>query len=191
MHCVVGIDEVGRGPLAGPITVGVVCVPVTFSWKECHDLKDSKQLTEAMRNRWYQWIKRHPSIRASVSSVSAKEIDRIGIVAAGNLAARRALKKLKLSPKTAVIQLDYGLVVGTQWKQTAYIKGDERFPAIALASIYAKVTRDTYMTRIARQFPRYGFEVHKGYGTKKHRMSIKKSGISSLHRKTFCKKVIY
>lgn len=191
MHCVVGIDEVGRGPLAGPITVGVVCVPVTFSWKECHDLKDSKQLTEAMRNRWYQWIKRHPSIRASVSSVSAKEIDRIGIVAAGNLAARRALKKLKLSPKTAVIQLDYGLVVGTQWKQTAYIKGDERFPAIALASIYAKVTRDTYMTRIARQFPQYGFEVHKGYGTKKHRMSIKKSGISSLHRKTFCKKVIY
>ncbi len=191
MHCVVGIDEVGRGPLAGPITVGVVCVPVTFSWKECHDLKDSKQLTEAMRNRWYQWIKRHPSIRASVSSVSAKEIDRIGIVAAGNLAARRALKKLKLSPKTAAIQLDYGLVVGTQWKQTAYIKGDERFPAIALASIYAKVTRDTYMTRIARQFPRYGFEVHKGYGTKKHRMSIKKSGISSLHRKTFCKKVIY
>lgn len=191
MHCVVGIDEVGRGPLAGPITVGVVCVPVTFSWKECHDLKDSKQLTEAMRNRWYQWIKRHPSIRASVSSVSAKEIDRIGIVAAGNLAARRALKKLKLSPKTAVIQLDYGLVVGTQWKQTAYIKGDERFPAIALASIYAKVTRDTYMTRIARQFPQYGFEVHKGYGTKKHRLSIKKSGISSLHRKTFCKKVIY
>lgn len=191
MRFIVGIDEVGRGPLAGPITVGVVCIPATHTWKQFPGLKDSKQLSESRRNEWFQIIKNHPKISAVTVSIPATVIDTIGIVAAGNLAANRALKKLKLSPRTCIVQLDYGLRVAPVWKQTAYIKGDERFPAIALASVFAKVTRDTYMDRISKKFPTYGFDEHKGYGTKKHCASIRKYGISSMHRSTFCRKVIY
>jgi ribonuclease HII len=191
MRYVVGIDEVGRGPLAGPITVGVVCMAASFSWKHFPKLKDSKKLSEAARNEWYEFIRTHTKIHAAVASVSAKTIDRIGIVAAGNLAARRALAQLNIKSTECIVQLDRGLVVGKEWQQESYIKGDERFPAIALASIYAKVTRDAYMTRIAKRYPRYGFEVHKGYGTRMHRTAILVHGLSTLHRKTFCKRVIH
>lgn len=187
MQYIVGIDEVGRGPLAGPITVGVVCMPASLSWKHFPKLKDSKKLSEASREVWHRYIKEHPHIRAAVASVSATVIDRIGIVAAGNLAARRALAQLRLHPKHCDVQLDKGLVVGADWKQKSYIKGDERFPAIALASIYAKVTRDRYMTRISKKYPQYGFGVHKGYGTRFHMHQMRVHNLSPLHRKTFCK----
>ncbi len=191
MRYVIGIDEVGRGPLAGPITVGVVCIPAALSWKHFPKLKDSKQLSEIARNEWYTYIQTHKTIKAAVASVSAKTIDRIGIVAAGNLAARRALAQLNIKPAECIVQLDRGLVVGKEWRQKSYIKGDERFPAIALASIYAKVTRDAYMNRIANKYAAYHFNVHKGYGTQTHRTALRKHGLSTLHRATFCKRVIH
>lgn len=188
MRYIVGIDEVGRGPLAGPITVGVVCIPSRMTWSHFPQLKDSKQLSELARERWFTFIKKHSDIRAAVASVPATTIDRIGIVAAGNLAARRALAQLQLNPKHCDVQLDKGLGVGADWKQKSYIKGDERFPAIALASIYAKVTRDRYMTRVSREYPEYAFDIHKGYGTKKHCAAIRTHGVSLLHRRSFLKK---
>ncbi len=189
MRYIVGIDEVGRGPLAGPITVGVVCMPEDMTWKAFPKLKDSKQLSEQLRREWYLYIRAHKKLRAAVASVSAATIDRIGIVAAGNLAARRALAQLNVKPAECIVQLDRGLVVGEEWRQESYIKGDERFPAIALASIYAKVTRDRYMTRISKKYPQYGFDVHKGYGTRKHYAAIRTHGTSEHHRKYFLKDV--
>jgi ribonuclease HII len=191
MKYMVGIDEVGRGPLAGPVTVGVVCVPAPFTWRHVPaGLRDSKQLTEKARERWYAWVRTQPTIRYAVVSVSAREIDRVGITAAANKAANRALRKLGLSPSAASIRLDHGLAVDVAWKQHSYVKGDERFPEIALASIMAKVTRDAYMVRVAKRYPQYGFDKHKGYGTLSHREAIKQCGLSPLHRKKFCSGIL-
>ena len=189
MSWIVGIDEVGRGPLAGPITVGVVCIPRTHTWRHYRNLKDSKKLSEKNRDAWFKNIQKNSEIRYATASVSAATIDKIGIVRAGNLAAERALKKVGVHPTECIVQLDHGLRVAEIWKQSAYIKGDERFPAIALASICAKVTRDAFMTQMAMRYPVYLFAEHKGYGTRTHRMLIKKHGLSTLHRKSFCKNV--
>lgn len=189
MRYIVGIDEVGRGPLAGPITVGVVCIPAHHTWRHYRGLRDSKKLTERMREEWFNKIRSYDDVRISVASISAKTIDAIGIAQAGNRAARHALKKIGVAPHECVVQLDYGLAVEKRWNQRAYVKGDERFPAIALASICAKVTRDAYMKKMARVYPCYKFDIHKGYGTAMHRALIKGNGMSTLHRKSFCKNV--
>jgi ribonuclease HII len=189
MKLKVGIDEVGRGPIAGPVTVGVVCVPPHFSWKHVKGLKDSKQLTEKQREQWYAWVKHRADIRWAVASVSAKEIDRIGIAEAARVAARRALKSLNLNQGVVNIRLDQGLSVGLEWKQEQFIKGDERFSEIALASVMAKVTRDKYMVRMSKKYPAYGFEKHKGYGTAAHRLALSNSGLSGMHRKSFCERI--
>ncbi|MFZ2593228.1 MAG: ribonuclease HII [Minisyncoccia bacterium] len=188
MHShIIGIDEVGRGPIAGPIVVGAVCIPSSITWENVPTLKDSKKLTEKKREEWYRWVVAQVDIHWAIAEVSAERIDIIGITAAGNEAARSALQKLMRSPKTTKVLLDYGLRVGDEWPQTALIKGDEKEVAIALASIMAKVTRDKYMMHMAEQYPSYGFAQHKGYGTKMHYESIKKNGLCTLHRRCFLK----
>ncbi|MEK7628696.1 MAG: ribonuclease HII [Patescibacteria group bacterium] len=182
---VVGIDEVGRGPIAGPVTVGAVLLPLEQSeWRLWEGLKDSKKLSEKKRNEWYMHIKQQ-SIACAVSFISAHDIDVRGIAVAARDAARGALDQLYADPSTAKVLLDWGLRVGAEWEQEQFVKGDERFPVIALASIFAKVERDTYMKKLAEKIPGYGFEQHKGYGTTAHYAALAKMGPSREHRTTF------
>lgn len=202
---IIGVDEVGRGPLAGPVTVCALLVAANSKFKTHNSklpLRDSKKLTEGQREEWFRWIKQEKKkgvVRYALASVSPGRIDRMNISAAANLAAARAIKRVLNTsgahPKHVNIFLDGGLypklTTDDQRSTTAglrmktIIKGDEKIPAISLASIAAKVTRDRYMVRLAKRFPKYGFEAHKGYGTAAHRRAIKKHGLSPHHRLTF------
>ncbi|MEI6400241.1 MAG: ribonuclease HII [bacterium] len=193
MNMVIGIDEVGRGPVAGPVTV---CAFVFLDEKlakkkNLHNSKDSKKLTEKKRNEWFvqirQWQK-EGKCDFVVTSVSAQMIDKIGIVPSIQKALNMSLKKLvprscQLEPH---ILLDGGLKAPKEYAhQKTIIKGDEKESVIAMASIVAKVTRDGYMRKMATKYPEYGFEKHVGYGTKAHYEAIKKYGMTPLHRRTF------
>lgn len=193
---VIGVDEAGRGALAGPVSVGAVLVPEDFDWHEAFRLvtrrgeprlRDSKQLTAQQRDILYEFITAHGSLKHACAFVEAKVIDAIGIVNAAHEAAARALMDLGVSPGRAEVLLDAGLKVPSVWTQTAYVRGDETVPAISLASIVAKVTRDRYMEEVAEEYAAYGFEEHKGYGTLAHRRTIMRVGPSKLHRVTFCR----
>lgn len=187
MKWIIGVDEAGRGPIAGPISVGVCAIPLKDNvWEKWEGLKDSKKLSEKKREEWYGRIKDDTQILYACAMVSAHIIDEKGIVYAARLAAKRAIGKLGFSPKEARVVLDKNLSVPNFWQQEEFVKGDERIPVIALASIVAKVTRDRYMKKIAKQYPEYGFEIHKGYGTVAHYNVIKKHELSEYHRKTFC-----
>lgn len=195
----IGIDEVGRGPLAGPVTVAVLALPVGEKFK---NLRDSKKLSELQRNGWFFVIKNNPKIFYATASVYPKVIDRINISRAANLAATRAFKKVmelcgyKLS-KVRVF-LDGGLYVNHVQNSSTHqlynfrtiIRGDEKFNCIKLASIVAKVKRDRLLTRYHKKFPQYGFDKHKGYGTKAHIGAIKKIGVCAMHRLTFVKNFV-
>jgi len=187
----VGVDEAGRGPLAGPVAVGVVCVPVDFDWDLLVGVNDSKKLTPETREAIFKEalkLKRRGMINYAVGSSSAKMIDRIGIVPAIKSAQGRAFTRLKLEPQLCVVKLDGGLKASQEFlSQETIIKGDGREKVIGLASVLAKVTRDRYMKRIASRFASYDFATHKGYGTKAHCMAIHKHGLSSEHRVSFCK----
>ncbi len=185
MHWVIGIDEVGRGPLAGPIAVGAVAILLSENeWSCWEGLKDSKKLSEKRREAWYALMDER-KINRAVSMVSAATIDKVGIAHAAKSAAAHAIARLNLTPNIARVLLDHGLKVPAEWEQEQFVKGDERFPAIALASIFAKVTRDRYMVSLAEKFPAYGFDQHKGYGTAHHYAALKKHGPTPLHRRTF------
>jgi len=192
----VGIDEAGRGPLAGPVAVGVVVIDSGFRIPKALDgiaRTDSKKLSERSRELWFaaiqQWQK-EGKIRYACALVSAKEIDAKGIVPAIKKGMATCIKKCSVS-KTAHVFLDGSLYLPKEYiKQKTIIKGDETVPIISLASIVAKVTRDKHMKTLAKKYPGYGFEVHKGYGTKAHYAAIKKQGISDVHRKSFLKKVL-
>lgn len=190
---VVGVDEAGRGPLAGPVAVGVVMArTILDSDKSLGVLRDSKKLTRAARERWFAWLKdlrRRKKLNFVVSLVGAKVIDKQGITKAVALGISRSLRRLKLSPKTSKILLDGLLRAPKKFSnQKTIIGGDDSEPLIALASIAAKVTRDRKMVRLARLYPNYKFEIHKGYGTKLHYRCLKKFGCSPLHRQSFLKK---
>ena len=203
---IVGIDEVGRGPLAGPVVVAAVGIE-HGAWGIGHRLRgirDSKKLTERQREKWAKKIKVAGFVWA-VARVSPRVIDKIGISKAANLAAYRAYMRLcrKLqAPKIMTsskfeVLLDGGLHLKRKgWaeenriKTKTIIKGDEKIPLISAASIIAKVTRDKYMKRAAKQYGGYGFEAHKGYGTVAHYAAIKKLGVSSMHRESFLKGVL-
>lgn len=187
MKWVIGIDEVGRGPLAGPVAIGAVALPANLNeWKDWEGLKDSKKLSEKRREEWYEKVSGDNRIIWSVSSSGARIIDSRGIVPAIREATKRAIEKLNLNPKDAVVVLDRGLLVPEIWTQEQFTKGDEQIPAIALASIMAKVTRDKYMISISAEYSLYGFEKHKGYGTKAHMQAIREHGFAEgIHRKTF------
>lgn len=197
MRWIVGIDEVGRGSLAGPVTVAAVLLPrgVSIRSNTLGPLRDSKRLSPIQRERWAEHIKDHPRIRFTLARVYPRSIERMNISAAANLAALRAFLRLSascdLQPKTCAVYLDGGLYLGNgslRLPARTVIKGDEKIPAIKLASIVAKVHRDRFMVRLAKRHPRYGFEIHKGYGTAAHRAAIKKHGVSPAHRLTFIKK---
>src|SRR3989344_3681263 len=200
---IIGIDEVGRGSLAGPVTVTALVLPIKFKNKKLKTpLRDSKKLSARQREIWFDFVKKQ-KIPYVVASISPKVIDKINISNAANLAASRALLKLikinKLENKSFTVRLDGGLYIknlklknsrlrqgfGGQVKTKTIIKGDEKIPAISLASIVAKVSRDRYMKKLHKKYPRYDFIHNVGYGTKNHIKAIKKYGFSPIHRRSF------
>lgn len=190
----IGIDEAGRGPLAGPVAVAVVSLKKPLSPKFLRGLKDSKGLSEAKRLEWLaklKKLKQSGQLNYAVSLVGATIIDRRGIVSAIRLATRRSLRKLELNPKYCQVLLDGSLKCDEEYlNQKTIIRGDQTEPLIALASIVAKVRRDNLMKRLALKYPKYQFEIHKGYGTKLHRQKIKKHGLSLIHRRSFLSKLL-
>ena len=200
MSIIVGIDEVGRGPLAGRVTVCmVVCEESLYKkLKRNKNLPkiglDSKKLSVEERKRASKClfdIRNQVSktvFDMAVAHISNKQIDKRGISVCVKKVIERCIRKLKLSPKQCVMLLDGGLKAPTEFKnQKTIIKGDEKEKIIAWASILAKVRRDALMTRLAKKFPQYGFEFHKGYATSSHRSAIRTNGLSVFHRKSFCK----
>jgi len=185
---IVGVDEVGRGPVAGPVTVGAILIPTHYSWEDFKGLKDSKKLTELKREVWFSHIEDSEDISYAVSSVSEKFIDTKGIVPAIREALHQSITKLDVEPHECLVLLDGGLFAPEEYvHQQTVIRGDEKEFAIALASIMAKVTRDRKMVELSKKYPGYGFETHKGYGTKKHYEQIKKHGMCDIHRRSFLK----
>lgn len=186
----IGIDEAGRGPLAGPVSVGAVVLMPHFDRGVLDGIRDSKKLTEEARERWYaklQGLRREGVLRFAVAYTSAEKIDRLGIVWAVSSALRRALAELAVNPAEACVLLDGGLRAPKEYlEQKTIIRGDASEPVIALASIAAKVRRDRLMKRLASAYPAYGFEIHKGYGTALHREKIEALGLCDIHRESFC-----
>lgn len=178
---VAGVDEAGRGPLAGPVVAGAVIVPADF---EHRILDDSKKLTERRREELYAEITTDPRISWSTARVDEAEIDRINILQATWKAMRLALERLQPAPDIALID---GKPVGglDLVEHRALVKGDSISLSIAAASILAKVERDGLMRRYGQEYPEYGFERHKGYGTKQHREAIRRHGPCPIHRRTF------
>lgn len=187
----IGIDEVGRGALAGPVVTAAVLLPR----RRFKNLKDSKKLSPAQRQRWFERLKgENHGIFYALARVYPPKIDKINISQAANLAATRALLRLtrnyQLKIENFRVLLDGGLYLNGQERGRTVIKGDEKYNAIKLASIAAKVTRDRYMKKLHRDYPAYGFDRHKGYGTKKHLRALRKHGHSPVHRLTFIRKYI-
>lgn len=187
-----GIDEVGRGPLAGPVAVGVVRTKLSRKeyTKLLSGIRDSKKAKKAEREEWYKkalvW-KKEKKIDWAVIFKSPQYIDAIGIVPAISACIQEGIKKVGGLYSDEYL-LDGGLKLQREYvHQKTIIRGDSKEPLIALAATIAKVVRDRYMERLAKKHPQYAFELHKGYGTKKHREAIQKNGLSVVHRKTFCK----
>lgn len=189
---VVGIDEVGRGAIAGPVAVGA-CVIHTREALRGIELKDSKQLTALQRQTAFAEIQKEAlkgSVSFAISFVTAHTIDSKGIAYALRQAVARTLLKLDIKEDTSII-LDGGLIAPRRFAQArSYPKGDERFRVVAAASIAAKVLRDKKMIHLARRLPDYGFESHVGYGTRAHRTAIQNLGPTSEHRLTFCRNIV-
>ena len=177
-----GVDEAGRGPLAGPVYAAAVILPPHL---EIPGLNDSKKLTDKRRRELMPVIMEQ-AIAYGIGSASEQEIDEINILQATFLAMQRAIDQLNGKADFALIdgnrEKDFGLPVMT------VVKGDSRSASIAAASILAKVSRDDYMDELAKQYPQYGFEVHKGYGTKAHYDALRTHGHCAAHRLSFLKK---
>ena len=183
IRLVCGVDEAGRGPLAGPVCAAAVILPANL---EIPGLDDSKKLSDKRRRSLFPVIKEQ-AIAYAIAFADQNEIDDINILQATLLAMERAINSLAVRPEVALIDgnrdKDFGLPSET------VIQGDSRSASIAAASILAKVTRDDYMHKMATEYPQYGFEIHKGYGTKAHYEALEKYGPSPIHRTTFLKKI--
>jgi ribonuclease HII len=191
MHrVIVGIDEAGRGPLAGPVAVGMVMVPARFDMKLLKGVRDSKQMSELGREIWFERLRvleREHGVRYIVQFSSARFIDTYGISAAVRAAIARGLRLLEASPTHSEVLLDGALRAPKHFvNQTTIIRGDQTEPLISLASVAAKVKRDRLMRRLALKHPQYGFDIHKGYGTKDHRKALETYGLCDIHRRSFC-----
>lgn len=198
MKFLLGVDEAGRGPLAGPVAVGVAAVPRRFNIKKAFPgINDSKQLSEQQRETLYDIaveLRKAGIINFCVRFMSAELIDEIGITKAvkrGIWSGVRAMapasgKKASLHSKDVHVLLDGLLSAPAEFSQETIVRGDATEPVISLASIVAKVSRDRLMCRLAKRYPEYGFDIHKGYGTKRHLDVIAQIGISDVHRKTYC-----
>ena len=180
-NCICGVDEAGRGPLAGPVCAAAVILPVGAV---IPGLDDSKKLTEKKREAPYDVIK-ETAVSYGIAFASEKEIDEMNILNATFLAMKRAVEKLGVKPDLALI--DGNQKPHTGINEVTVIKGDGKSMSIAAASVLAKVTRDRYMLELDKKYPQYEFRKHKGYGTKLHYEKILEYGISDVHRKTFLK----
>lgn len=182
VQVICGVDEAGRGPLAGPVCAAAVILPPHL---EIPGLTDSKKLTDKKRRELFPVIK-ELAIAYGIGLASEQEIDEINILQATFLAMQRALDQLNIKPDLALIdgnrEKDFGLPVKT------VVKGDSLSMNIAAASILAKVTRDDLMVSMANEYPQYGFDIHKGYGTKAHYAALTEYGPSAIHRMSFLKK---
>lgn len=181
---VCGIDEAGRGPLAGPVFAAAVILPENYSHSV---LNDSKKLSEKKRDEVYDDIIKD-AVSYSVGIATEKEIDEINILNATFLAMRRAVEGLDVKP-------DFAYIDGNQYpktgvKEETIVKGDGKCISVAAASIIAKVSRDRFMLEIGEKYPEYQFNKHKGYGTKLHYEMIEKYGVSDVHRRSFLKKIL-
>ena len=177
---VAGVDEAGRGPLAGPVAAAAVILPLSFS---CPLLDDSKKLTKRRREILYAEITGNPGVVWSVALVGPEEIDRINILRATHRAMALALGSLSETPDIALVD---GLPVkGLPVPHESVVKGDGLSLSIAAASVIAKVTRDRFMERIDSEFPAYGFARHQGYGTREHLEALRKHGPCRHHRRSF------
>jgi ribonuclease HII len=186
---VVGIDEVGRGPIAGPVSVCAVLIPRNLGRKDFRGVRDSKKLSSKKREEWFLYMKDKKEkgrLNYAVASVGPKKIDDIGISKSIRLATKRAIDRLGVRPEECKVLLDGGLSAPSKFKdQKTIIKGEDKEFSIALASVIAKVTRDKKMRRLSGVYPHYLFEEHKGYGTFKHYQIIRKKGMCEIHRRSF------
>ena len=182
IRVICGVDEAGRGPLAGPVCAAAVILPKDL---ELPGLTDSKKLTDKKRRELFPLIQEQ-AIAFGIGLATEQEIDEINILQATFLAMQRALDQLSVKPDLALIDgnrhKDFGVPAKT------VVKGDSLSANIAAASILAKVTRDDLMVKMAEQYPQYGFEIHKGYGTKAHYAALREYGACPIHRMTFLKK---
>lgn len=178
-----GVDEAGRGPLAGPVCAAAVILPPNA---EIPGLNDSKKLTDKRRRELYPVIM-EKAVAYGIGFADHNEIDKVNILQATFLAMERAMAQLSVRPELALIdgnrEKNFGIPVKT------VIHGDSLSASIAAASILAKVTRDDLMLKMAEEYPQYGFEIHKGYGTKAHYQALAQHGPSPIHRMTFLKKL--
>lgn len=178
--CIAGIDEAGRGPLAGPVSVAAVVLPLGF---EHPVLNDSKQLTEKKRELLYEELTGDSRIRWHAEMIGVEDIDRINILQATWLGMRRCA--LALNPRPDAVLIDGKPVRDFPIHQVALIKGDSLSHSIAAASIIAKVRRDRLMVAMAKEYPGYGFEIHKGYPTPAHQAALRRLGPCPEHRRSF------
>lgn len=193
---VFGMDEVGRGPLAGPVVACAVCISKDAQIKDeiLEIVKDSKKLTHKKREGVLEQIKEMDGVWYALAELNQNKIDQINILNATMSCFRGAICDLEktINSKADVLLIDGNKTIADLdgYFQNAIVGGDNKVFSIALASIVAKEYRDNLMVKYAQKYPNYGFEVHKGYGTKKHIEAIKKFGLCELHRKTFCKNFI-
>lgn len=182
---IVGIDEVGRGALAGPLVVAAVAAPANSKWLMAYS-RDSKQLTSCQREDFFASFRKRVELFSIVASASPRVVDRVGITAAAASAVRRALETMRYMPyaNERFVFLDGGLSAPKKYRQLTVVRGDAQIPVIAAASIVAKVHRDTLMRRAHKLFPQYGFDEHVGYGTKQHYKALRRHGPSPIHRKS-------
>ena len=182
VQLICGVDEAGRGPLAGPVCAAAVILPPNV---EIPGLNDSKKLSDKKRRELYPVIM-EKAIAYGIAFADHKEIDEINILQATYLAMERAINQMSVRPELALIDgnraKDFGIPVET------VVHGDSLSASIAAASVLAKVTRDDYMLKMAEEYPGYDFEIHKGYGTKAHYAALSELGASPIHRMSFLKK---
>lgn len=215
MRVVIGIDEVGRGPLAGPVVLAAVAIPAAWRPRKGQgrqSLRDSKKLTAIQRERWSAYLAAHPKVAFATAKAYPRSIEDLNIARAANKAARRALQKLlgrlgevelegvyldgglylqqlrSPRPRSAFHSEEVRLPGGRVVTAHTLVKGDEKIPSVKIASVLAKVQRDRIMAREAKKFPGYGFERHKGYATKRHYAALAKLGPTPIHRLTFLQK---
>ena len=181
-HAICGIDEAGRGPLAGPVCAAAVIFPEGL---EIPGLNDSKKLTDKKRRELFPIIEEQ-ALAYGIGWASQEEIDDINILQATFLAMSRAVEQLNIRPDLALV--DGNRAPTLDLPVETVVKGDSLSASIAAASVLAKVSRDDVMLRMAEEYPGYGFEVHKGYGTKAHYEALRTFGPSPIHRRTFLKK---
>ena len=189
---VIGVDEVGRGPLAGPV-VAAAC-QIDFSclkkdFKNKNLIRDSKTLSEKQREKIFDFIENNKNFTVGIGRVEPKTIDRINILNASLLAMRLAVEdlfeKVKNHKEVFILVDGNKIIPGLKFSQEAINKGDQKFFSVAAASIYAKVFRDNLMLEYHKKYPQYGFDQHKGYGTKKHLEVLLGSGFCEIHRQSF------